>query len=366
MSEKFFQIYARWVLHRPLLALIALFAVTASMAVGLQHFKIDASADSLTLENDEDLNYYRELVGRYGSSNYLVITYTPREGDLFDDHNLQHLKALRDRLITVKGVTGVLSLLDVPLLYSPKITVADFSGELRQLLSPNVDRQLAKTEFLTSPIYKDTLLSADGQTTGIMLDLELDETFLRLVKERDALRLKRDREGLDDDQSAQLLRVSKEFLDHRTEQTAKSRQMIGEVRSITAEFRDRGTLYLGGPDMITADMVDYLKADLILFGNGILLFIVVTLAVIFRRLQWVVLPLVTCFTSLTIMLGWFSWIDWRLTVISSNFVSLLLIITLALTIHLIVRYRELSSRLTDASQLQLVSETVISLSLIHI
>ena len=362
MSEKFFQIYARWVLHRPLLSLIALFAVTASMAVGLQHFKIDASADSLTLENDEDLNYYRELVGRYGSSNYLVITYTPREGDLFDDHNLQHLKALRDRLITVKGVTGVLSLLDVPLLYSPKITVADFSGELRQLLSPNVDRQLAKTEFLTSPIYKDTLLSADGQTTGIMLDLELDETFLRLVKERDALRLKRDREGLDDDQSAQLLRVSKEFLDHRTEQTAKSRQMIVEVRSITAEFRDRGTLYLGGPDMITADMVDYLKADLILFGNGILLFIVVTLAVIFRRLQWVVLPLVTCFTSLTIMLGWFSWIDWRLTVISSNFVSLLLIITLALTIHLIVRYRELSSRQTDASQLQLVSETVISMS----
>lgn len=362
MPVNLFKIYRRCILQRPLLALLTLCMVTAFMAVGLQHFKIDASADSLTLENDDDLNYYRELVGRYGSSNYLVVTYKPLKGDLFDDQNLHYLRSLKERLVAVQGVTGAVSMLDVPLLYSPKITVADFAGELRQLLSPGVDRQMAKNEFLTSPIYKKTLLSPDGQTTGVMLELELDETYLSLVKQRDGLRFQRDRDGLSEDQQEQLQRVSKAFLDHRTEQTLESRQLIVNIRAITTEFRDRGIIYLGGPDMITADMVDYLKRDLVVFGNGILLFIVVTLAVIFRRLQWVVLPLVTCATSLVIMLGFFSWIDWRLTVISSNFVSLLLIITLALTIHLIVRYRELSSQQAQASQLQLVSETVISMS----
>ncbi|MDG0971407.1 MAG: MMPL family transporter, partial [Porticoccaceae bacterium] len=118
----------------------------------------------------------------------------------------------------------------------------------------------------------------------------------------------------------------------------------------------------GGPDMITADMVDFIKSDLLVFGGGILLFIVATLALIFRQIRWVVLPLVTCAVCLTIILGFLSWIDWRLTVISSNFVSLLLIITLALTIHLIVRYRELHSQQPDASQYQLVSETVVSMA----
>jgi len=362
MTSALLNFYDKAVLRHPLASILGVFILTIAMALGLPNFKLDASADSLTLEHDDDLNFFREVVQRYGSDNYLIVTFSPKNGDLFDDTNLETMLALREDLKTISGVESILSMLDVPLLYSPKIGVADLKEDLKTLLSEGVDREMAKQEFLTSPIYKDVILSADGQTTGLLATLALDETYLKLVTARDDLRLIRSTEGLTQEQQIQLEAVSLEFLDYRTAKAAEDHQRVAQVRALINGYRDRATIFLGGPDMITADMVDFIKSDLLVFGGGILLFIVATLALIFRQIRWVVLPLVTCAVCLTIILGFLSWIDWRLTVISSNFVSLLLIITLALTIHLIVRYRELHSQQPDASQYQLVSETVVSMA----
>ena len=362
MTSTLFDLYDRVVLRHPLISLLAVVALTIAMAIGLPNFKLDASADSLTLEHDDDLNFFRGVVKRYGSDNFLIVTFSPKEGDLFDQKNLDTLSELRKDLTTISGVEGVLSMLDVPLLYSPKIAVADLKGELNVLLSEGVDRQLAKQEFLNSPIYKDVILSADGQTTGMLATLALDETYLALITKRDDLRLIKYNQGLTTEQEEQLAKASLEFLNYRTDKAAKDHLRVAEVRALITGYRDRATIFLGGPDMITADMVDFIKSDLIIFGGGILLFIIATLALIFRRIRWVILPLATCALCLIIILGFLSWIDWRLTVISSNFVSLLLIITLALTIHLIVRYRELQAEKPESTQHQLVSETVKSMS----
>ena len=362
MSAALLNFYQKTVLRHPLVSIFMVLALAVAMASGLSNFKLDASADSLTLEHDDDLNYFREVVQRYGSDNFLIVTFSPLEGDLFEDKNLQTLASLRDELARINGVESMLSMLDVPLLYSPKIEVADLKGELNTLLSPGVDRQLARQEFLNSPIYKDLILSADGQTTGMLATLELDQKYLDLVQARDALRLLAASQELTPQQQVELDSISREFLDYRTAKAAETRQMIADVRSLMDGYRDRATIFLGGPDMITADMIDFIKSDLLVFGTGILIFVIVTLAVIFRQLRWVVLPLATCALCLVIILGFLSWIDWRLTVISSNFVSLLLIITLALTMHLIVRYRELSRSQPDASQEQLVTATVSSMA----
>ena len=362
MTSPFFDLYDRVVLRHPLTSLLAVIALTIAMAMGLPNFKLDASADSLTLEHDDDLNFFRGVVKRYGSDNFLIVTFSPKEGDIFDQENLDTLAALRQDLTTISGVEGVLSMLDVPLLYSPKIAVSDLKGELNMLLSEGVDRQLAKREFLNSPIYKDVILSADGQTTGMLATLALDETYLALITKRDDLRLIKYNQGLTTEEENQLAKASLEFLNYRTDKAAKDHLRVAEVRELIGGYRDRATIFLGGPDMITADMVDFIKSDLLVFGGGILLFIIATLALIFRRVRWVILPLATCTLCLIIILGFLSWIDWRLTVISSNFVSLLLIITLALTIHLIVRYRELQAKKPDSTQHQLVSETVKSMS----
>ena len=362
MSATLLNLYQKTVLRHPLGAIFAVLALTVAMAFGLPNFKLDASADSLTLEHDDDLNYFREVVQRYGSDNFLIVTFSPKEGDLFDDENLQLLSSLRGELAAIEGVESMLSLLDVPLLYSPKIGVADLKNELNTLLSPGVDRQLAREEFLNSPIYKNLILSADGQTTGMLATLALDQKYLDLVSARDALRLIKSTQELSAEQQIELDRVSLEFLDYRTAKATQSHQLVADVRNLMNGYRDRATIFLGGPDMITADMVDFIKSDLATFGIGILIFVIVTLAVIFRQLRWVVLPLSTCAICLVIILGFLSWIDWRLTVISSNFVALLLIITLALTMHLIVRYRELHRGQPDATQEQLVTATVTSMA----
>ena len=362
MQSSLFKLYEKIVLRNPWLAIISVCALAATMAIGLPNFKLDASADSLTLERDDDLNFSREVVKRYGSDNFLIVTFSPSQGELFDQNNLETLQSLRSELLGIQGVESVLSMLDVPLLYSPKIDITDLTGELTTLMSKGVDKQLAKQEFLNSPIYEDVILSADGTTTGMMATLALDETYLRLVSARDDLRFLRDTAGLSQQQEQQLESVSLEFLNYRTAKAEIDHQRVADIRGLIENYRNRATIYLGGPDMITADMIDFIRSDLIVFGAGILLFIIITLTVIFRQLRFVVLPLATCVLCLVTILGFLSWIDWRLTVISSNFVLLLLIITRALTIHLIVRYRELLSANPEKDQYQLVNATVMSMA----
>ncbi|MCQ3828095.1 RND family transporter [Microbulbifer elongatus] len=350
--------YEKLVLGHPktVLALVALLTIAA--AAGLPNFKLDASADSLTLETDDSLDFFREISERYNSGDFLVVTYRYKQGDLFSDDSLATMRRLQDELAMVDGVTGVQSILNVPLLYSPKLSITEVAGGIRTLSSPGVDKSLARQEFLESPIYKELILSPDGETTALMLNLALDKEGLDLVRERDALRRLRNEQGLNTEQASRLQAVSAEYLKHRTAQETAARERVDEVRQILTHYEENAELFLGGLTMITSDMIAFIQSDLMVFGAGILIFIVVTLLLIFRQPRWVLLPLITCVTTAVMMLGLLSWLDWRMTVISANFVALLLIITLAITIHLAVRYREYFSQHPQWDRLQLASATV--------
>ncbi|TQV68268.1 RND family transporter [Exilibacterium tricleocarpae] len=357
MLHRLAQFYQAMVIGRPRLTLAIILLLTVGLALGLPNFKLDASADSLTLEHDADLDYFREINKRYQSGDFLVVTYKPQD-DLFSDASIATLKALRDELLAVEGVVGSNSMLDVPLLYSPRQTLTEIASAPRNLLTPGVDRALAKQEFLSSPIYRDMLLSPDGQTTALLLNLAVDNRFIELVRERDSLRLKRDTQGLTEAEAEELARVSQAFLDYRTAADTRARARVAQVRQIVDDYRDRAEIFLGGVTMITADMIDFIRSDLVVFGTGIVIFIIATLAFIFRQPRFVILPLMICILAVVMMLGYLSWVDWRLTVISSNFVALLLIISLAITIHLVVRYREFHAANPDWPQSRLVMETV--------
>ena len=275
MSNAFFALYQRVIIDHPWRAIVLALVATLLMSLGLPKFKLDASADSLTLEYDEDLNYFREVSKRYGSDNFLIITFSPKTGDLFEDHNLETLGDISNQLKDINGIENTISMLDVPLLYSPKISISDLDQPLKTILAQGVDKQLAKREFLTSPIYKDMLLSNDGKTTGLIATLSLDQHYLSLVTQRDNLRL-RDTEGLSLQENHELETISAEFLDYRTKKAAEDHLRVAKVRKLMDQYRDRATIYLGGPDMITADMIDFIKSDLTIFGVGILLFMLAT------------------------------------------------------------------------------------------
>lgn len=357
MSRLIHKIYLATVINRPFHVLTSIIVLTLIAAFGMTNFKLDASADSLTLEHDNSIDYYREISKRYQSGDILVLTYTPK-ADMFSPESIKTLTQIRDELVKVEGVASVYSILDVPLLYSPMRPLAQVRDSPRTLLTPGVDFTQAKQEFLTSPVYRDTLLSPDGKTSAILLNLKVNNQYIEMARHRDALREKRDKQGLTKEEEQELEQVAAEFLAYRTAVAADDAARVEIVRGIAKRYQSQAQIFLGGVTMITSDMISYIKSDLVIFGAALIAFIIFMLAFLFRQWRFVVLPLTACLLSVILMVGWLSWIDWRMTVISSNFVALLLIMVFAFTIYLVVRYREIHAADPDLDQADIVMETV--------
>ncbi len=349
--------YDALVLQRPAIVLLIAALATAFFGLHAPGFKLDASADSLVLENDQALRYYRAIRARYGSDDNLIVTYTPH-GDLFSDAVLDDIRVLRNSLDGLERVESVVSLLDAPLISSPPVTLTELSREVRTLDSQGTDRALARLEFTTSPLYRNLLISPDGKTTALQVNFRRDETYHELLERRDRLRIKDLDDNLTKQERAELAAVSRQFDEYSASQLDQQNADIATVRTILDRHRDRADLYLGGVPMIVADSIEYIRHDLFTFGVGVVCFLILLLAIAFRKFRWVLLPMMTCTITGLIMVGWLGFVDWPVTVVSSNFISLLLIITLSLTIHLIVRYRELHAERPDAGQHELVRETV--------
>ena len=357
VQNKISSFYQATIIKRPFAILAGLFVLTVIAILGMPNFKLDASADSLTLEHDTTIDYFREINQRYQRGDFLVVTYSPK-ADMFSDESINTLKNLRDDLAKVEGVQSVNSMIDVPLLYSPMRSLAEQQQSTRTLMTPDIDRAQAKQEFLTSPIYRNMLLSPDGKTTALLMNLDVNNHSIELVRKRDALRAKRDTESLSEEEKKELKQVTTEYLTLRTAAAATDSQRVETVRQIADKYRSHAEIFLGGVSMITSDMLTYIKSDLMIFGAVLIVFIILVLALIFRQWRFIILPLLTCLTSVALMLGWLSWIDWRLTVISSNFVALLLIMAFAFTIYVVVRYREIHAQHPDWEQADLVMATV--------
>lgn len=358
MTHRLFNAYGRVVLAHPVFWLAILALLCAVAAWQAREFKIDASADSLVLENDEALQYYRKISKRYGGSDFLIITYTPSQAPLFQRDTLAHLQALQNDLKQVDRVTSVYSMLDVPLLFSPPVEFSDLANDYRTLTDKDVNLSLAQKEFTEeNPLYEDLLVSDDGNTTALLVSFERDEKYYELLYRRNELRTQQHEGELDEDGEQALEEASRAFSDYSSQIQERTAGEIDQVRGIMDDYRDQATLFLGGVSMITTDLVRFIRADLKIFGVCVLAFLIVTLFMIFRRPRWVVVPLACCGVTVLTVTGWLGWMDWKVSVISSNYISLLLIITMSIIIHLTVRFRELHEENPGASQKWLIRET---------
>lgn len=350
-------IYDQYVLGKPIATLISASLFIVLSSIFISDFKLDASADSIVLENDAALKYYRSISARYSSNDFLVVTYTPK-APLFSSQTLQDIKELRDEFRKIERIESVTSLLDVPLIDSPRVTLPEIQKHVRTLGQPDTDIALAKKEFLSSPLYKNLILSPDAKTTAMRLIFKRDETYHKLLSIRDQLREKQLTTELTSEEQQQLKKAAKDFKAYTTKLSNQGRTDIMRVRAIMDKYRDKAKLHLGGVPMIVVDMIAYIRNDLKVFGIGVFLFLLSILAIAFKKPRWVIFPMVVCFASVIVMIGYLGMVDWRITVVSSNFISLMLILTLSLAIHLIVRHRELHSKNPDESQRSLVRETV--------
>ena len=349
--------YNRVILEHPAIVILCLLAVVSFLGYKVKDFKLDASTETLIIETDEDLRYSRMISARYGGYDYLLVTYSPR-ADLFSDESLSNLTRLRDELLQLDTVSSVTSILDAPLLESPPVPVKELVSHIQTLESPTVDRKLARIEFRDSPLYRNLLVSPDLKTTGLQIKFKADEDYQELLGRRDSLEEKQANQSLTAAEIAELKKVKDQIQRYREKSRKIRHQDIAAVRKILDKYHQDAQLFLGGVSVITDDMINFIKNDLQTFGFGVAFFLIVTLGVIFRRKRWVFLPMLCCVFSAISMMGLLGLFGWKVTVISSNFISLQLIITMAVTIHLIVRYRELLRNHPEKDQRQLILETV--------
>ena len=354
MADELIELYNRLVLGKPVITLVISCLVVGFFLANISRFELDASADSLILENDAALKYYRSIREEYGTGDFLIVTYSPKI-PLFSPDSLSDIGQLRDQLGAIEQVDAVISLLDVPLVSSPPMTLNQITESIRTLESDDVDLELAQLELTNSALYRNLLVSTTGDTTALQVNLKRDERLAELTLKRDRLY---DLETPAADHQQRLKQLSSEIKTLNLALNKRQHQTIQQVRKVMNGHRDNATLYLGGVPMIVTDSIDFIRGDLKVFGAGVIAFIVIILSLSFRSPRWVVLPLIACLTSAMTMMGYLGWMQWPVTVVSSNFVSLLLIITLSLIIHLIVRYRELAAINEEYSQFELVSETV--------
>lgn len=349
--------YRRWVVEKPLVCLMMVLLVVVFFSSHISSFKLDASAESLVLENDNSLQYYRTISKSYGSDDFLIITYAPFK-DLMSDTVIEDLRLLSNELTKLERVHSIDSILNVPLLNSPRVEISKLDTDIRTLETLGVDREMARKEFLESPIYKNLLISPDGKITIIRINFKRDEKYFSLMYRRNDLRDKKNGSGLDKKEKVIFVKAQQEFSDYHAQVLEDEEKLIKNVRNIMNQHRDNAEMFLGGVPMITSDMIGFIKHDLKTFGLGVLFFLIFMLSLFFKKFRWVALPISCCIITVLMMVGFLGFMDWRVTVISSNFVSILLIINMSLTIHLIVRYQDINNSNPGLSQKELVWQTV--------
>jgi len=349
--------YDTVILEHPAIVILCLLAVVSFLGYKAKDFKLDASTETLIIETDEDLRYSRMIKSRYGGYDYLLMTYSPKT-DLFSNESLKKLAQLRDELKQLKRVTSVVSILNVPLLESPPVPVKELTTGIQTLESPTVDRKLARIEFKNSPLYQNLLVSPDLKTTGLQINFPVDEVYQDLLTRGDHFREKAARNALTDAEIIEFKDLKGQLQRHREKRRQIRHEDIAAIRAIMDNYRQDAELFLGGVSVISDDLIRFVKQDLKIFGIGVAFFLVVTLSIIFKKIRWVVLPMLCCVFSAISMMGLLGMFGWKVTVISSNFISLQLIITMAITIHLIVRYKDLLLSNPEAEQRQLILDTV--------
>ncbi len=358
----FARLYRRIILEHSSAVILVFSAALVFFGYHLRHFRMDASSDSLVLENDSDLKYYEATRELFGTDDYIIVTLTSERG-VFSSEALHSIDEISRKLAVLPSTEAVNSILTVPLFHSPDVSLYEMGSKYKTLLMGDCNRELALKELTTSPLWRNNLVSADGKTAAIVITLRPDKSYNALRDERYRLRRQHSEGTLTPEGAARLAFVSKAYNTRHSETSARRREEVKSIRRILAPYRAQGyDIAESGLPTIVADMVTYIERDIWVFGISVVLFLGTVLAVVFRRLRWVTLPLITCTIPVVIMMGYLGLTGWETTVVTANFSSLLLIVSMQNSIYLVVRCREIHARYPDLEKIDILFQSVREIS----
>ncbi len=325
--------YQNVILKNPKAIFVLLIIAILSFGYYSKNFKLDASSETLLIEGDPDLEYLKEVSKKYGSKEFLILTYSPNEG-MVTDSSINNLLSLKYKIQSLSWVHSVITLLDIPLLSNSDAPLQERLESFKTLKDEDVDRNRGFKEILNSPVFRNFVISEDGKTSGIIVNIKQSKKLENIENSS-----------------------KEEFEVIKDEIKKQNHQNILEIRQVIQSYGDIGKIYLGGIPMIADDMMTFIKSDIIVFGLGVLIFIIITLWFVFRNLLWIVVPLSSCFFSVIIMMGLLGLLGWKVTVISSNFIALMLILTMAMNIHMSTRFLQLKKDFPSKNNFEIISLT---------
>ena len=298
----------------------------------------------------------REVNKTYGSKDFLVLTYSP-VSSFVEKETILNLQLLKSKIEKLSWVESVITIIDVPLLKSTNEGLMERLKNYKTLAYPEIDRERGFEEIINSPIYKNYVISEDGKTSGIIVYLKKDKRLAEYIEVKDKYFNQSITEGLSKEERENFRKFEKEYEEYKNLYNKRNNQNISEIRDVISKYGENAKIHLGGIPMIADDMMSFIKSDIIVFGIGVFIFIILTLWFIFRNLTWIVMPLMGCATSVIIMIGLLGLIGWKVTVISSNFIALMLILNMAMNIHLTVRYLQFKKEFPEKEKNEAIFES---------
>ena len=334
------QLYKKF-LERPKLILITLILILSFSVYNAKNFQLDASADSLLLENDPDLNYLRSVNERYSSEEFFVITYSPKKK--INEESLKELKKFVDEINNIKWVSKSISVLNAPLFESSDLPLIEKIKNIQYIVTPGIEINRALNELKNSPVYKKLIINEDATTFGIVVYIKDNKEYLSALKTNKNFLDKQQNNKLSE-KDLKDFEAHNKILEKLKKDHNKNLEFYNiEIRSHISKYKNIADINLSGIPMIADDLISFVKKDITVFGSGVFIFIIITLWFIFRDIRWVIFPLLSCFLSIAIMVGMLGYLNWKVTVISSNFISLMLILTMEINIHYVERYKQLQA-----------------------
>jgi len=349
-------IYKKFIIDFSKITLFLLLSLVIYSFYHAKNFNLDASSDALILEGDKDLKYLREINERYGSKDFLFLTYTP-VSSFEEKDTILNLQLLKSKIEKLSWVDSVITIIDVPLLKSTDEGLMERLKNYKTLAHPEIDRKRGFEEIINSPIYKDYVVSKDGKTSGIVVYLKKDERLAEFIKVKEKFYNQSIEGNLSKNEKKNYKNFLTEYENYKNLYNQRNHQNIAEIRDVIGKYGENAKIHLGGIPMIADDMMSFIKSDIAVFGIGVFIFIIFTLWMVFRNIKWVIMPLLGCATSVIIMIGLLGLIGWKVTVISSNFIALMLILNMAMNIHVTVRFLQLKKEFNQLTKSEAILET---------
>ena len=289
-----------------------------------RNFRIDASSDTLVAQNDEDFKFFNSYNDIFPSRNFLVLAI--KSDKEIDDKYIKVIENLSKELVKLQAIESVFSINHAPILFLNKTSLLDLSNQkIETILNTNFELKEIINEFSSSSILKDQIINSNKNISSIIIYLKKNEEFIKLKNENE---------------NSPSFETKNKYIKIKSKLDQKRNNLIKNIRIIIKNSDSDYEYFLGGIDMIADDVISFVKKDIIIFSVAVLFLIVLVLFIIFRDVKWIIISLLTSSYAVLCMFGILGFLNIEITAVSSNFASLMFILSISMNIHIINNYKQ--------------------------